>query len=633
MRNIKNHISKTLVFVLSIFIFVGMINVRAGYTYNSKGEPIYSTEGFVVNELPIDYNKLGIYGNGTPNPIDLFVYNQESLDDSLNNQLVPQRLYITDSNYHAVYVFDTEFNLEQTISKFRLDPHELYETNVTAIKTRDEASGSAKLVFNNSNEIPTEEELDDPNSEYPKYEGNGYIEINLNAPSCTYRKVLDSGKEYLYICDTGNNQIIVADYASYDEQSNTYAIYQVVTKPTEELDTSKEFLPEKVVVDGPGRMYVIAKQVLDGIMQFSQNGDFARYTGTNEITLSAWDIFWRNFATKAQRETMKTLYNTQFLSLVYYNDMIYTTSAAIENQDGTYNDKIMIKKINPSGKDTLRRNGYQPPMGDVKYAKTSTFFETANASNKISLFVGITVNSYGTYSVLDKTKGRIFTYDNEGNLLYISGGQGIQSDKISKNPVAIQYFGDDILVLDKSNNTGSIIKFEPTEIATLINKAVKQEGKGQLSKVEPRYNAETKTWWISEEDTGIANEWASFEEKDGKWVIDGKETGIEVELGSTDYWELVVSKNANYEYAYVGIGHKYLKEGNYSEAMKYFELGKNKVYYSKAFKQYRDGIIKDWFSPVVIALVVLIVAKTVYKFIKNKKLGIKKVEETGVGDE
>ena len=67
--------------------------------------------------------------------------------------------------------------------------------------------------------------------------------------------------------------------------------------------------------------------------------------------------------------------------------------------------------------------------------------------------------------------------------------------------------------------------------------------------------------------------------------------------------------------------------------MKYFELGKNKVYYSKAFKQHRDGIIKQWFSPVVIALVVLIVGKTVYKVVRNKKLGIKKVEETGVGDE
>ena len=115
--------------------------------------------------------------------------------------------------------------------------------------------------------------------------------------------------------------------------------------------------------------------------------------------------------------------------------------------------------------------------------------------------------------------------------------------------------------------------------------------------------------------------------------IDGKDTGIEVELGSTDYWEQVVSKNANYEYAYVGIGHKYLNNGEYKTAMEYFELGKNKIYYSKAFKQYRDGIIKEWFAPVAITLAVIIVGYYVFKFVRNKKLGIKKVEETGVGDE
>ena len=67
--------------------------------------------------------------------------------------------------------------------------------------------------------------------------------------------------------------------------------------------------------------------------------------------------------------------------------------------------------------------------------------------------------------------------------------------------------------------------------------------------------------------------------------------------------------------------------------MKYFELGKNKVYYSKAFKQHRDAIIKEWFGPVVIGIFVLVIGKFVYKTVRNKKLGIKKVEETGIGDE
>lgn len=633
MSKIKKHLSKVLVFTLSIFVFFGLINVRAGYTYNSKGEPIYSTEGFTVNNKPIDYNELGIIESGTPEPVDLFVYNIERTgeDDSTINDLVPQVMYLTDKNYNAVYVFNTDFEKIQEIKKVRFNPNKLYSTNVTSIRTRKADGSGTQLMFETTADIPSDNELNDPDGIYG---GKGYLELDLYQPNCTYRKVLSTGQEFIYICDSGNNQILVLDYNSYDEESQTYELYQVVTKPTDELEADASFIPQKIVVDDPGRMYVIAKEVLEGIMQFSKDGEFARYTGTNEITLTAWEIFWRNFASDTQRASMKTLYNTEFLSLVYYQDMIYTTSSAIKNSNGTFNDKIMIKKINPSGKDTLRRNGYQVPMGDVKYANTGTFYESASSSKpKISTFVGITVNSYGTYSVLDKTKGRIFTYDNEGNLLYISGSQGNQDDKISNNPVSIQYFGDNLLVLDKSNSTGRIIKFEPTEIAGLINKAVKLEKKGQLTNILPQYNSETKSWWIDEVDTKISNKDAEYEIKNDRWYIDGVDTGIDVDYGSSHYWEEVVKRNANYEYAYVGIGHKYLDEDNFKEAMKYFELGKNKVYYSKAYKQYRDGIIKKWFAPVVILIVVLVIGKAIFKHYRNKKLGIKKVEETGVGDE
>ena len=51
--NIKKQLYKYLVFALAILSFLGLVNVRAGYTYDSKGEPIYSTEGFTVNELPL----------------------------------------------------------------------------------------------------------------------------------------------------------------------------------------------------------------------------------------------------------------------------------------------------------------------------------------------------------------------------------------------------------------------------------------------------------------------------------------------------------------------------------------------------------------------------------------------------
>ena len=75
--------------------------------------------------------------------------------------------------------------------------------------------------------------------------------------------------------------------------------------------------------------------------------------------------------------------------MVYFDSMIYTTSYAIKNSDGTINDKIMIKRINPSGGDTLARNGYKVPMGDVKYVNNCSMYIP---SSGISFIEGIVLS-------------------------------------------------------------------------------------------------------------------------------------------------------------------------------------------------------------------------------------------------
>ena len=625
-RGIYKYLYKVVLFTLSIFVFVGLINVNAGYIYNSKNEPVYSTDGFTVNSDPYTYVKLGLTTAGAV-PEDLFVYNSsEKVDGDI---LVPELIYLTDSGLDGVYVYNTDFELIQSLSTFRLVPDKLYATSITEVRTRN-ASGFSSLMFTRSTDVPSQEELDDPAGEYG---GKGYIELKLNNPSSVYRaytKKID--KDLIYICDKGNNQVVIVDAETYDPVTQTYEIYQILTKPDDEFEPNEAFLPTKIVTDAKGRMYVIADsvgdEVIEGILQFSIDGKFQRYTGTNETTLSAWEIFWRNLASETQLDDKSTLYNTTFNSLVYSNDMIYTTSFSIKNSDGTINDKVMIKRINPTGGDTLARNGYAVPKGDVTYSNSKIMVDSVTGPSRL---VGITVNGYEVYSVVDEARGRIFTYDKEGNLLYISGGKGTQADKLNL-PVAIQYFGENILVLDQNNKT--IVKFEPTEIAGLINNAVRQENKARQSRPEPKFNFESNTWWIDEVDTKIGNENASFEEIDGYWWIDGKNSNIKAEeLAATDYWMKVIAINANYEYAYVGIGHKYLSEGKYEEAMRYFKLGKNTVYYSKAYKQHRDAIIEKWFTPVVITIAVLWAGSAIYKKYRNKKLGIRKEEETGVGDE
>ncbi len=607
-------IQKITLFLLVFFTFVTVTNVSAksGYTYDSKGNPIYSTEGFTVNSQPISYPSLGI-NESQYEPSDLFIYTPSVGD---------REIYLTDSKLNKVFVFDEEFNALKQFNYAIFEPNELNYTTITEVKTYNSSNSRSEKIFKTDAEA------------VPSADGKGY-KLYFSNVSSIYRSVTSSATDDLdliYVCDKGNNQVVILDATKYDSENGTYRIYQVVTKPYDELGDTTSFSPKKIITDIKGRMYIIADNVTDGIMQFSVKGQFDRYTGTNDITLSAWEIFWRNLSTEAQLATQKTLYNTTFNSMAYSNTMIYTTSNAIINSDDTKNTKIMIKKINPSGDDILRRNGYKEPMGDVKFPEAKDMNSIVDDTGPSQL-VGITVNTYGVYSVVDSKRGRIFSYDNEGNLLYISGGNGEQADKLS-NPVAIQYLDEDLLILDK--NKGTIVRFEPTEIASIINKAVEQEYIGRSSRlgIVPVYNVNTKTWWIDKVNTGLGNENAKTEVIDGYWYIDNVNTNIKEEaLAAADYWEEVVKLNANYEYAYVGIGHKYLNNKDYKEAMNYFKLGQNRDYYSKAFKQYRDGIIKEWFAPVVVTLIALYVGKKVYVAIRNKKLGIRKEQETGIGDE
>ena len=66
--------------------------------------------------------------------------------------------------------------------------------------------------------------------------------------------------------------------------------------------------------------------------------------------------------------------------------------------------------------------------------------------------------------------------------------------------------------------------------------------------------------------------------------------------------------NSNYELAYVGIGKSLLRNGDYNEAMKNFELGHNAEYYSDAFKLYRNDLLKENFGILMTGIVIVTVA-------------------------
>ena len=62
------------------------------------------------------------------------------------------------------------------------------------------------------------------------------------------------------------------------------------------------------------------------------------------------------------------------------------------------------------------------------------------------MLVDITVHEYGVYSVLDSNRGRVFSYDSNGNLLYVFGYRGTDYGQVMQ-AVALDTLDDTMLIL------------------------------------------------------------------------------------------------------------------------------------------------------------------------------------------
>jgi tetratricopeptide (TPR) repeat protein len=231
---------------------------------------------------------------------------------------------------------------------------------------------------------------------------------------------------------------------------------------------------------------------------------------------------------------------------------IYTTTSEVNSNDP-------IKKLNSTGIDVLRRKGYFPPRGDL----------SQNGFSEGSMLIDVTVRDNGVYSVLDSKRGRIFTYNEDGNLMYIFGQLGMQEGTFM-NPAAIESTGDNLLVLDRAMNRVTI--FSPTRYGALMNES----------------NA---LYSLGKHDEAVAK------------------------------WEQILMIDANNETAYDGIGKALLRRGDYKRAMDYLKLGYDREYYSKAFAKYRKDTIRGYFGTIMTGLIIIVAAYFVGKRLRKRLRG------------
>jgi len=332
-----------------------------------------------------------------------------------------------------------------------------------------------------------------------------------------------------------------------------------------------KYAPTKLVVDDSMRMYVVSKDNYMGLIELSKDGTFSKFMGATRVKQTLSDI-WKRILNAKQKSTQVKNLSTEYSNITLDKDgFIFGTISNITATDlaAHFNAKTEVsaplRKLNASGLDVLQRQGFYPPSGDKgTYSDRSSF----------SYFVDVCVSDVGLYSVLDQTKGRVFTYSSTGDLLYVFGAIGeigSSNVKTSKDdqvgftegtalqPVAIELFDDEtIMVLDGKG--AQITVYEPTEYGLLLRSAIYYHESRQYDK-------------------------------------------------AVEAWNKVLGQSSNSSLAYTGIGRVKYMRAEYKEAVEYFKKGFNQTEYSKAFNKYRNEVLAKvipYLMSVIVALIVIL---------------------------
>ena len=406
-------------------------------------------------------------------------------------------------------------------------------------------------------------------------------EVNFNHPEGVFvtdpNKTAD-GSSHIYVCDTKNKAIVV-----YDRE---YNYVRTITAPSSPLLDPADFVPNAVAVDIYGRIFIVAEQTYEGIIVLSNTGDFTGYIGAQKVSYSIIDIIWRKFQTKEQLAQQTKNLSDPYNNITVDDDgFVYATSDKVDETE-QYNaikskasDYSPVKKLNSTGHEIMKRNGFFDPGGevDVFYAKD------------VSKISDVALGPEGMWTILDYKRSKLFTYDQQGNLLFAFGdggeyGQGGELLGNGENLQAITYqtIGETsyLLVLDETSDTSNrykLVVYSPTEYCETIISALRNQN-------EHDYDS------------------------------------------SIRYWQDVLTKNNNFDLAYIGIGKALFSQGKYQEAYEVLQNAYETTYASKAFAEIRKDLIGNWIILILVVAIALIIGAV--KFLgyakrKNKATALK----------
>lgn len=356
------------------------------------------------------------------------------------------------------------------------------------------------------------------------------------------RDVQISEEGYMYVADTGNSRVVKLD-------ADLNYVMEFVKPDDNTLDAGLVFQPTKLAIDTADRVYCIATGINKGLVKYEADGVFSGFVGATKVTYDWTDYIWKKFATQEQRALLENFVPTQYDNLYMdYEGFVYACTGSAEKEDIRSGSADVVRKINLMGNDILVRNGEYYIIGDL-------YMGNGGGYQGASYFTDVTCFDNDIFVCLDRNRGRLFGYDDQGKMVFAFGGNG-NMDGYFRRPVAIDHMDYDLFVLDELDC--AVTMFVPTEFGKLIYSAIDQFDLGEYDESEAS-------------------------------------------------WRKVMALDGNYDLAYIGIGRALLRQERYEEAMDYFELKYDDENYSKAYKQYR----KIWVEQHIVWIIIFILAITI----------------------
>lgn len=264
-----------------------------------------------------------------------------------------------------------------------------------------------------------------------------------------------SDEGYIYVADTNNERCL-----KLDREGNILREYR---KPEDESYTSEVFYPIKLVLNkSDGMLYVISQNVYQGIILFTEEGEFSGYYGSPPVAVSAkllLDRFWKGIMTREMREGLADYVPVEYTSLATDADgFIYAVSSYTES--GTE----QLRRLNYLGSNILPNKENLGEQEVIYYRSeilNSQFCDVCVAGENIA--------------VLDARFQRCYLFDMRGNRLLTFGTEGAQKGAFLR-AAAVEYRDGRFYVLDATKNNLTV--YVPTAYGEKILTASHYDASG-----------------------------------------------------------------------------------------------------------------------------------------------------------